>query len=299
MVENTSFNDEWNNLQNTFWNNVGSSFTNLPQSASDAGNSNQSSQSTFFNQWLNDVDKCWQNHAQTNSGDIDSLYKRVSSSSRFFFNFTESMTTNQHGETAEALIAKYLKEFTDKSSAFVTPKVNKPTENEADEQSNKNRSNANQKYNDSDINSLWKLPLENWQQQAALFSSQNQSLNFLSSFLGDTADNPEFSAALNAYLIALQEFQREFFNLFIVAAKQTVEALKALNDKPTSAKEIMTLWLELLETQYLELIAAEHYSRVYANVVNSWMLVIDKSNKSYAEFMQANLSSAQANANDQ
>ncbi|WP_299873462.1 poly(R)-hydroxyalkanoic acid synthase subunit PhaE [uncultured Cocleimonas sp.] len=298
MVENTSFNDEWNNLQNTFWNNVGSSFTNLPQSASDAGvgagNSNQSSQSTFFNQWLNDVDKCWQNHAQTNSGDIDSLYKRVSSSSRFFFNFTESMATNQQGETVEVLIEKYLKEFTDKSSVFVAPTVNKPTENEADE-----RLNTNQKDNNSDINSLWKLPLVNWQQQAALFSSQNKSLNFLSSFLGDTADNPEFSAALNAYLIALQEFQREFFNLFIVAAKQTVEALKALNDKPASAKEIMTLWLELLETQYLELIAAEHYSRVYANVVNSWMLVIDKSNKSYAEFMQANLSSAQANANGQ
>ena len=294
MVENTSFNDEWNNLQKTFWDNVGSSFKDLPNAAPDVQGANHTHQSSLFNQWLNNVDKCWQDHAQVSSGDIDSLYNKVSTSSRFFFNFTESMASNKQGETADVLIAKYLKEFTDQKTA-------KASENDASDTFHnntvENKSIGQQNDNPSDINALWKLPLANWQQQFAFFASQNQSLNAFSYFLGDAVNNPEFSAAIEAYLIALQEYQQVFFNLFIAAAKQSVEALRANNDEPATATQIMTLWLDILETHYLKLISLENYSQVYAKVVNSWMLVIDKSNKSFAEFMQVNTSSAQVNPN--
>lgn len=297
MVENTPFNDEWNKLQKTFWDNVGSSFKDFPNTASDSQGAKQPQQSSLFNQWLNDVDKCWKNHAQVSSGDIDSLYNKVSTSSRFFFNFTESMTSNKQGVTADVLIAKYLKEFTDKATNTATESVtSRSSKNKTDE--NKSTGHQKDKHSDiSEINAFWKLPLANWQQQSAFFTSQNPLLNSLSDFLGDAVNNPEFSAALEAYLIALQEYQRIFFNLFTAAAKQTVEALRANNDEPASAKQIMTLWLELLESHYLKLIAAENYSQVYAKLVNSWMLVIDKSNKSFAEFMQANMASAQEDPN--
>ncbi len=116
MLENTPFNDEWNKLQKTFWDNVGSNFSTLPAASPDAESVTQSQQASFFNQWLNNVDQCWQDHAQVNSGDIDSLYNKISSSSRIFFNFTESLASNKQGETADVLIAKYLEEFTNKTT---------------------------------------------------------------------------------------------------------------------------------------------------------------------------------------
>ena len=300
MVENTPFNDEWNKLQEAFWDNVGSSFTDMPNSAPDVHGANPPHQSSLFNQWLNNVDKCWQDHAQVTSGDIDSLYNKISTSSRFFFNFTESMASNKQGETVDVLIAKYLEEFTDKTADRTTENVTSDFSQNSQNETYKNKSTGYQKGkqpNISEINAFWKLPLANLQQQSAFFTPHNQTLKYLSGFLGDAVNNPEFSAALEAYLNALQEYQRVFFNLFTAAAKQTVEALRANNDEPASAKQIMTLWLELLESHYLNLVVADNYSKVYANVVNSWMLVIDKSNKSFAEFMQANMSSTKANSN--
>ncbi len=298
MVENTPFNDEWNKLQKTFWDNVGSNFVDLSHPTSnskiDGHSVTQPPQSPLFNQWLTDVDKCWQDHAQVSSTDIDSLYKKLSSSSRFFFNFTESVTSMKQGETADVLIEEYLKGFANKTSD------NKTSSEDTSSQPNTDSFNSTDKNagNSTDINAFWKLPLEN-SQHAAFFTNQQQSLSTLSSLFEDAVNNPEFSAAVKAYLVALQKYQLVFFNLFITAAKQAVETLKTFNGNPASPKQIMTIWLEVLENNYMLLISEDNYSQAYADVVNSWMLMVSKSNKPFAEFMQANMSSVQATPNDQ
>lgn len=275
MVDNTPFNEEWNKLQKTFWDNIGSNFVSLSNSISEEHSTAQAQHSSLFDLWLTDVDKCWQDHAQVTSTDIDSLYKKITSSSRFFFNFTESVTSTKQGETADVLVAKYLEGFSDNK----TP--------EEDSKSPYQNSNF-------DINAFWKLPLENWQQQTTFFTSQQQSLNTLSSLFVDAVKSPDFFTAIEAYLIALQKYQLVLFNLFTDAAKQVVESLRSYNDKPVSPKQIMTIWLEILETNYMLLISGDSYSQVYADVVNSWMVILGKSNKPFAEFMQTNNPSAQA-----
>ena len=154
-------------------------------------------------------------------------------------------------------------------------------------------------FNSMDINAFWKLPLESWQQQTTFFTHQQQSLSSLSSLFEDAANNPEFSAAVEAYLIAIQKYQLAFFNLFTAAAKQTVETLKLKCDKPASPRQIMTIWLEVLEANYMLLISNDSYSQAYADVVNSWMLMLSKSNKPFADFVRAIMSSDQAKPDGQ
>ncbi len=190
---------------------------------------------------------------------------------------------------------KRLRSEQNASEQSTSEKSNVENKTDANDTSSQQKDNS---VNNFGIDAFWKIPLQNWEQQSAFFTSHNQSLKYLSGFLGDAVNNPEFSKVLEAYLIALQEYQRIFYMLFINAAKHTVEALK-MNLKqsqngPASAKQIMSIWLEQLETHYLMLIATEDYSRAYANVVNNWMGVIDKSNKSFAEFMQATVASTQS-----
>ena len=308
MVENTPFNDEWNKLQKTFWDNVSSNFTNSSSDfVSGEHSAYQSQQSSSFDLWLTDVDKCWQDHAQVSSTDIDTLYKKLSSSSRFFFNFTESVSSIKQDETAEVLIEKYLEGFANKTSDDNASATNASVNNEASAKNEADQESSSEPnadlFNSTDINAFWKLPLENTQQHAAFFTNQQQSLNTLSSLFEDTVKNPEFYAAVKAYLVALQEYQLVFFNLFIEAAKQAVETLKTNNknlqkNKSASPKQIMTIWLEVLETNYMLLISEDNYSQAYAEVVNSWMLMVSKSNKPFAEFMQTNMSSEQSTPND-
>ncbi|MEB8434432.1 hypothetical protein OO007_19490 [Cocleimonas sp. KMM 6892] len=313
MVENTSFNDEWNKLQKRFWDNVGSSFT---PSVANGDDITPSPQHSLFNQWLNTVDKCWQDHAEVSSGDIDALYNKVYSSSRFFINFSETLHKNPKGETADVLMVNYLKEFTENASVSATgfaTAVDTSTKNNIDgnsestldssldsslvntsdsvseESKAKTNHHTQQESKQADFSAmhqLWQLPMANWQQQATFFTSQNQSLKALADYVGDAAKNPEFSAALEAYLVALQELQQLFFKLMINVAKLTVEALQKNTEQPLSAKQILSLWLEYFDTQYLDVIATESYSLIYAKVINSWLLVIDKSDKTFAEFMQ-------------
>lgn len=291
MVENSRFNDEWNKLQKSFWDNVSTNFTHLPHStATDQGsdsredNGKSSQPKSLFDQWLTDVDKCWEDHAQVASSDIDALYKKISSSSRFFFNFTESVSAMSKNETTDALVSKFTEEFTKTASE------NYESENNASDDS----SSQKDAFNSADINSFWKLPLENWQQHASFYSTQQQTLGSLSKLFEDAINNPEFFAAVQSYLLALQKYQWVFFNLFTTAAKQTVEILKSnsASNKP-SPKKIMSTWLEVFESNYMLLIVEESYSKAYADVVNGWMLMVSKSNKPFAEFMQTSMSSVQ------
>jgi len=286
MTENTPFNDEWNKLQKAFWDDVGSNFVNFSNSTIDVHSDTKPQHSVLFNQWLSDVDKCWQDHAEITSTEIDTLYKKISSSSRFFINFTESVTSSKQGDTVEVLIEKLLEGLANKTS-------DNKTNGEDSSQPNKNL------FNSMDINAFWKLPLENGRQQAIFFTNQKQSLSTLSRLFEDAANNPEFSAAVEAYLIALQKYQLVFFNLFKASAKQVVETQELNSNEPASPKQFMTVCLEVLEANYMLLISEDSYSQAYANVINSWMLVLSKSNKPFAEFMQEHKSSAQVNPDGQ
>ncbi len=297
MVENTEFTDEWNKLQKAFWEDMGARFAHLSQSNSDVEDGIQHSQpSLLFSEWINDVDKCWQDHAQVTSGDIDSLYSRVSTSSRFFFHFAESMVSNQQSETADVLITKYLKPYTDTFAKSVTSSSRHSASGKIDGNNNHvghlgHQSAAEKKEHNPDTTHAFYQPLLNWQQQVALFSLHIQSLNTLSEFLGNAVDDVEFSTALEAYLLALQAYQQLLFTLFFRVLKHVVKVLQDKDAQSVSARQMLIQWLELLEAHYLELITSESYSRAYANVVNSLMRMIDKSNKSYTDFMSSDMSS--------
>jgi len=292
MLENSSFNHEWNKLQKIFWDDAGSKFTEKKNFQPKGGARAPAQYASLFDQWLKDVDKCWHEHAQETSGDIDSLFKKISSSSRFFFNFSEFFIASNQDETADILVSKYLETITNVSKA-------KETKESAPDLIDKNSDNINYKSsnnknnNDFDLNAFWKLPLENWQQQAALFptqvttqiENQQQSVKAISPFLVTAANNLEFSAALEAYLIALQKYQQVFYRFFTKAVEEVVDALRANNNELASPTQIMTTWLEVFEVNYMALISGTEYSQVYANVVNSWMLMLSKSDQSFAEFM--------------
>ena len=281
MIKNTPFNDEWNKLQKNFWSDLGSNFVNLSNSTTDRHGVTQSDQSVLFNQWLTEVDKCWDDYACVTSTDIDSIYKKISSSSRFFINFTESVTTTKQCETLDNLIKRNLDGFTNETSD------KKADDEDAISQQHKDSS-------DGTVNhTYWNIPLENWQQQAAFFTNQHPPLSALSCIFEDAASNPEFSAAVEAYLIALHKYQLVFLNLFKASVKQADEILKSNIDKPASAKKTMAICLEVLEANYTLLISGDHYSQAYADVVNSWMLMLNKSNKSFADFVQTNTSSVE------
>ena len=85
----------------------------------------------------------------------------------------------------------------------------------------------------------------------------------------------------------MQEYQRLFFNLFTMTAKDLLEVLRSNNDKGSPTTRTMTIWLEMLDGNYKALISGTEYSKMYANVINSWMLVFNKSNQSFSEFMQS------------
>ena len=92
MLENSTFNDELTKLQKSLWENVdfkGNKAPPLPLAP-------------LFQQWLIDIDKCWQDHPKVVSEDIDSLYTKLSSSSQFLFKFSEFIISDAQGEAADA-----------------------------------------------------------------------------------------------------------------------------------------------------------------------------------------------------
>ena len=270
MTKNTAFDEEWNKLQKTFLDNVGSSFVNS-SNTTDKNNTSNSQQLLLLNQWLTDVDKYWENQTAISSIDIDSLYKKISSSSRFFINFTESITSMKQGETTDVLFEKILTGFTSESSESKT--------NSKDEISQQNEASLDSSHDIPNINNFWKHPL-------AFFENQQQSLSKLSSLFEDAARNPKFSETVESYLVALQNYQQVIFNWFKASAIQAFEKLQLNVENSLSPKQIMTVFLEFLEANYLSLISKDTYSQAYAEVVNSWMLMLSKSNIPFTEFLQ-------------
>ena len=266
MKENKSFNDEWNKLQKAFWENVGAKFVNSSYSI-------DQQQSPLFKQWLSDVDKCWHENNEITSTEIDALYQKISSSSRFFINFTETVSSTKLAETTEVLYEKVLDGFNpDKQT------------NDENSSGQPNTSAVDSTNSFADINSIWGNP-------SNFIVSQQQSFKNVSGFFEDSSNNPEFDAAVKVYLTALQKYQLVFFDFFKASAIQTVETLKNNRDKLNSPTQFMSVCLEVLEDNYMLLILEEGYSQAYAEVVNSWMLMISKSSKSFADFMQSSSSS--------
>ena len=80
------------------------------------------------------------------------------------------------------------------------------------------------------------------------------------------------------------------FALFTSTAKELFELFETLRSKnhdQTSTTLIINTCLEMLEVNYKALISGAEYSKVYANVINSWMLMLSKSNLTFSEFKQS------------
>lgn len=280
MLENSTFNDEWNNLQKSFWEKVDSKFNENKNSQENLKHILPLELPLLFEQWFMDVDKCWQDHAQDTSSDINSLYKKLSSTNRYFFNSSGLIVTPKKYDVIDAVVSEYLENMS-KMFEEITDDISKENATDSDDI----------KSHKINIDSILKLPLENYQRHVTLFASQftnqKQSINAVSENIAFDSNNSELSAALEAYLLAMQEYQRLFFNLFTMTAKDLLEVLRSNNDKGSPTTRTMTIWLEMLDGNYKALISGNEYSKIYANVINSWMLVFNKSNQSFSEFMQS------------
>ena len=290
MLENNVFNQEWDKLQKSLWgvngltSSVNTDSGDHDSSNPDTDDSKQSPQTQYFDYWLTEVDSFWGNHSEVSSGDIDTLYKKVSSCSRFFFNFSEALTPNTENETTEDLITKYFDVFSANRNSH---------SDDADD------SEPSTKANDDaiDLVSYWKMPLENLQKQSSIFTTLN---SFQSNFTGsvvNSAQNPDFQNAFEAYLVSLQQYQMAFIQLFMDSSKQVIETIESSSDHVNSSKHIMALWLDILDHNYEALIAGSNYSKLYADVVNSWVVMLSKSGQNFSEFMQSGLNTAWANPN--
>lgn len=286
MLENNAFNQEWNKIQRGI---EGSSITVNSDSDSRDRDSKDSSQTSHFTHWLTEADSFWGSHAKVASGDIDSLYKKVSSCSHFFLKFSEALTPKNEGETVENLIAKY----------FETFETYKNGNGDTERSATSSGDNKNNKE-DIDLVSFWKMPLENLQKQSSLFTTLNSFQTGIPASVADMAENtenPELKKAFETYLLSLQQYQMAFVQLFMDSAKQAVELMESSSEVERSAKQIMAMWLDILEKNYEVLIAGNDYSKLYAGVLNSWVLMLSKSEKSFSEIMQAGSNASWAQSN--
>ena len=304
MTENTPFSDEWKKMQKTFLDklgsNLGSNYVHPSNPTTEEGsavyedNAFRHQQSPFLTQWLTDMDDSWQNNKDVTSTDIDSLYEKISSSSRFFINFTESVSATIQGEIQgekkQDLFENIQNSLQYNSQDKFKEEISGYLENPASTLSHFDTTLFDKIANVVDMKTLWNLPPD-------FIHNQHNAINALSGLLKDAANNPEFAESVKTYFIALQKYQFVLINLFKTSALQAVDKLKLNLDQLNSPKHIMNVCLEILEANYMMLISEDSYSKAYADVVNSWILVLNKSNKTLTEFSTAGMTVAEVNIN--
>ena len=279
MIENSTFTDEYDKLQKLFWEKVDCNEKNSASLPLDP----------LFEQWFKDIDKHWKDHPKNTSDDIHSLYKKLSTSSQFFMNTAKFSANAEPEDNADAFVSYYLKSISKVSQVNSDDlhgvNLYRDSVNSLEDTTSANDENSI----DFDFNTIFQLPVENFQPDVALFSNQ-ASDNYTDPSRQSNEDNPEFSSALEEYLKALNEYQQLIMNLLSTTAIDffaLIDSFKLNKDDQISSNLIMSTCLEMLEANYKTLILGNEYSSVYAKVINSWVLMLSKSNVSLAKLMQS------------
>lgn len=254
MEDNTALNQEWNRLQQEFWDKTG-------------GNKLQSDPS--LNGWLDTVDDYWRKQVKDAPDEVDSLYQKLLSSSRFFVNFSEpflsSVNEKSNSDNPSSILAGYLEtyvEAVEKGQSFEEGSV--------------------------DIKGFWKLPFQLWQQQLSILGELPETfLKFIQVSSEENFGNDEFIDACERYLDVLQEYRSAFLNMSMQAALSLAKRLQAEDEIQHSVEEINAIWIDVFEKHYADFVRDTSYSKLYAEVINNWMLLIQQTEQLITPWLKA------------
>jgi len=218
------------------------------------------------NNWFEDIDNWWQTQPDTVEESVDDLYQKILFSSRFFMNFFEPFVTS------EKKMAKPAAEFINYLEIFI--------------QSIENGSTIQQEANEH-IKGFWALPFEIWQQQMSVLSGFPKSFFQFADQQRVDDDYPEFYHAFQNFIKTLHNYRSAYLTMSIDAAMELIQQLRNQNSNHCTGRQICTLWIELFEKHYAKFVSDDAYSKLYAEIINSWMLLIQQTKQLITPWLTA------------
>lgn len=228
----------------------------------------QKSDNPSLNQWVDEMDSWWKSQATDVPASVSALYEKLRFSSQFFVNFAEPFINTNKASDPSSVLVKYLEVFLeaiDKEGDF-----------------------------DNDIKGFWKLPSDMWLQQInALGGFPNSFLELVKSSIKDESLNPEFTQAGHRYLQSLKRYQSEFVEMTIQAASVLTDELhkeqqhKEQQTQQASCRDVCSTWVDIFDSHYADFVRSSQYPPLYADVINSWMLLIQQSEQLLTPWLKA------------
>jgi len=208
------------------------------------------------NNWLKDIDDWWQTQPGTVPESVDALYQKILFSSRFFINFFEPFATSENKNTEPTtVLIKYLEIF--------VQSIEKGSEIQLE---------ANEK-----IKGFWALPFDIWQQQMSILSGFPKSFfQFAGQQSVDEDCYSEFYHAFQNFIKTLHNYQSAYMAMSMDAAMELMQQLQDQNSNCCTTRQTCTIWIELFEKHYAKFVSNDAYSKLYAEVINNWMLLIQQ-----------------------
>ncbi len=208
--------------------------------------------------WLEDVDAWWKTQPGTVAESVDSLYRKLFFSSRFFTGFAEPFEASKDKDDAATVLVNYLQIYLE------SMQLNKDIITETNEI----------------FKGFWALPFDVWQQQMSFLKGFPESFfDFAEHELENDHGNTELSSAYQRYLQALQNYQSAYLSMSMDAATVLMQQLQNQNSKHFSPEKICTTWIELFEKHYADFVTKDEYSHLFAEIINSWMLLIQQTKR--------------------
>jgi hypothetical protein len=210
--------------------------------------------------WLKEVDDGWKLQPGNVSESVDSLYRKLFFSSHFFIGFLEPFeVSNDKIDNPGNILVNYLQiylEFMENNRDIIT---------ETNEL----------------LKGFWALPLDVWQQQMGFLEGFPDSF-FKSAEheMKDDNDSAEFTCACEHYLLAFQNYQFAYITMTIDAVTDLMPQLQNQNCNHYSIQKICNIWIELFEKHYADFVSKDEYSHLFAEMINSWMLLIQQTKTS-------------------
>lgn len=224
------------------------------------GSKSQQHDFSFIN-WIESVEGLWNKQTHNVPDSIDALYHKLISSSRFYINLSEPfVSSTQSGKDPANILVSHLESYL-----------------EAIEK-NKAETKKNSEKFSEDMLGFWKLPFDMWQHQLKFLGEIPDSFTqFMKTSTEGNFENEVFSKACEQYFKALQVYQSAYVEMSLTAASELMQKLQ--DDAVETAQLASTLWIEIFEKHYTDLVCDSGYSKHYADVINSWMELIQQTEK--------------------
>lgn len=249
MVDNTALNKEWIRLQEEFWGNQGA---------------NENDYNLPFHEWFKNIDDYWQGNIKDASNEVNSLYQKLFSSSRVFYNFSEPFVASNNKEKPESIISEYLESYI--------------------ETIEKALANGGTSFENNFSNNHIQL----WQQQFNHFGELPESfLKLIKSASENNFGSDEFVQACESYIKVFAEYQSAYLVMTLDASREMLQQLQAVNEADTSVNQIFTLWIDISESYYAGFVRSSDYPKLYADVINAWMVLIQQTQQLVVPWLEA------------